>query len=170
MRFILATGWEDGVTDLTKQLVSRLGEGKKVLWLVSGGSNIAASVQAMDTILPELTRSLTILPVDERYGPEGHADSNFAGLMRAGLDTKNATTLRVLQGEKTFEQTAERYEQITAKALGENDVVLAQLGLGADGHTAGILPGSLAAREQKALVAGYKDERFNRLTLTFPTK
>lgn len=167
MQFVLATGWEDGVADLTRYIVHQLARGKKVLWLVSGGSNVAATVEAMGNILPRLTQSLTIMPVDERFGPEGHEDSNFAQLLRAGLRAKKARLVPVLDGQRPFKETLAHYEQISEKAFADSDIIVAQLGIGTDGHIAGILPDSTASHETKALVAGYQDTLYRRLTMTF---
>ncbi len=45
--------------------------------------------------------------------------------------------------------------------------MIGQLGIGTDGHIAGILPGSAAAHETSALVAAYDAAPFKRLTVTF---
>ncbi|HXR50164.1 MAG TPA: 6-phosphogluconolactonase [Verrucomicrobiae bacterium] len=168
MRFILATGWEDGVAGLTQRLVSALAEGKRVLWLVSGGSNIDAAVDVMDTITPRLSQGLSILLADERFGQEGHSDSNWTNLMKAGFKPKRALLLPVLCGKNTLEEALAHYRDIVRKAYAEHDVIVVQLGMGVDGHIAGILPNSAAAKEKKELVVSYKSNPYTRLTLTFP--
>ena len=140
MQIILTAGWEDGVADLTERLVRELAAGKQVLWLVSGGSNIPASAQIMDNIPHDLSHNLTVMLVDERYGKLGHEESNWAQLMSAGFHSDEAKLLPVLQAGLSFEQTIERYSEITKVALANNEIIIAQLGIGPDGHIAGILP------------------------------
>jgi 6-phosphogluconolactonase/glucosamine-6-phosphate isomerase/deaminase len=167
MQYILTTGWEDGVADLTERLVHELAQNKRVLWLVSGGSNIPASAQIMDNIPPELKQNLGVMPADERYGPPGHDDSNWTQLMKAGFKARQATTLPVLQDDLSFEQTIDSYNKLAKKAFSDHQVIIAQLGIGDDGHIAGILPGSPAAADSRALAAGYRSPPLSRLTLTF---
>jgi len=168
MQFIHATDWKDGATSLSRRLLQALSDGKRVLWLTSGGSNTIISVGIMDSISAELSRQLSIMPVDERYGKVGHSNSNWAQLMHAGLKPKAARTLPVLQPGLSFEETVQYYEQMATRAFDDADTVIAQLGIGQDGHIAGILPNSEATKEQTALVVGYQGQPYDRLTLTFP--
>jgi len=168
MRFILTAGWEDGIADLTQCLARRLSGNKKVLWLLSGGSNIPASVEVMHNVPADLSRNLTVSLIDERFGEEGHTDSNWAKLLAAGFDIKQGKLLPVLQTGLSFEKTLERFESIISEGRSGNQTVVAQLGIGEDGHIAGILPDSPAALEKKDLVSGYQSQPFLRLTCTFP--
>ncbi|MDB5170416.1 MAG: hypothetical protein JWO35_110 [Candidatus Saccharibacteria bacterium] len=168
MQYILTTGWEDGIADLTQRLVRELTTGRNVLWLVSGGSNIKASVKIMDNIPSDLSRQLSVMLADERYGDVGHADSNWAQLLEAGFDPQHAQLLPVLQKNLTLEETAQSYNKLAGWAIADADSIIAQLGIGEDGHIAGILPGSGAAAEQIELVVGYHSESYDRLTLTLP--
>lgn len=167
MKYILTAGWDDGIADLIARLVKELSGSKRVLWLTSGGSNITASVQVMDNIAAGQSRNLTVSLADERYGASGHKDSNWAQLMQAGFNGKNAKLLPVLEEGASFEEAIRNYNELVKQEYARNDIVIAQLGIGSDGHTAGILPKSPAAEEQTALVAGYENPPFKRLTLTF---
>lgn len=168
MKFNLTTGWEDGTADLTKRLVTELKNGKKVFWLLSGGSNIGVSVDVMDKISIKLSKNLTIGLADERYGElPDYPESNWTKLMAAGFKAKQATLKPLLKEGLSFEQAVEKYQNIIVDGLKNNDLVLAQLGIGEDGHIAGILPDSPAALEIKSLVCGYQSQPFLRLTLTF---
>jgi 6-phosphogluconolactonase/glucosamine-6-phosphate isomerase/deaminase len=168
MKYILTAGWDDGVADLAERLVRELAAGKHVLWLTSGGSNIPSSVQIMDNISAGLSKQLSVSLADERYGEPGHSESNWAQLMQAGFSGKHATLLPVLKPGVSFEQTIRTYNQLMEKAFASHDVIIAQLGIGPDGHVAGILPHSPATTETTALVTGYKDPPLTRITLTFP--
>ncbi len=168
MKYILTAGWDDGIADLTQHLVRELHAGQQVLWLVSGGSNIEASVRVMRTISVRLSQQLSIMLADERYGPVGHSASNWAQLLAAGFNAKQARMLPVLAADQTFEQAITDYTALATEAFEQADTIVAQLGIGEDGHIAGILPDSTAAHESTALVAGYASPPFKRLTLTFP--
>ncbi len=167
MQFILTAGWEDGVADLTERLVRELADGKRVLWLVSGGSNIPASSQIMDNIPTSMSKNLSVMLVDERYGEVGHAESNWGQLMTSGFNSREATLLPVLQPDLSFEATIDRFNNMAAEALKANDIIIAQLGIGPDGHIAGILPSSTSAKQTDRAVVGCKSTPFDRLTLTF---
>ncbi len=168
MRCILTAGWEDGIADLTQCLARELSAGKKVLWLLSGGSNIPASVEVMDKISADLSQNLSVSLIDERFGKEGHPDSNWTKLLAAGFDIKKGQLLPPLQADLTFDQTVDRYEKIIRDGRKNNQIIIAQLGIGDDGHVAGILPDSPAALERTDLICGYQSQPFLRLTTTFP--
>ncbi|HZL08104.1 MAG TPA: 6-phosphogluconolactonase [Candidatus Dormibacteraeota bacterium] len=167
MKYILTAGWEDGVADLTERLVRELAAGRRVLWLTSGGSNTMPTVQIMANIPANLRSKLSVMPIDERYGETGHDESNWAQLLRAGFEGGEAALLPVLEDGLSFEQTIDRYNQMAIQAFNDNEVIVAQLGVGGDGHVAGILPGSSAATETDDLAVGYRSDPLTRLTLTF---
>jgi 6-phosphogluconolactonase/glucosamine-6-phosphate isomerase/deaminase len=167
MKCIPSSGWEEGIAALTERLMSELTARRKVLWLLSGGSNIATAVEIMSSLPARLTTDLTVTLADERYGPLGHAESNWDQLQKSGLATKRAHLRPVLQVGQTFEQALRYYQQLIAETFAAADAIIALLGIGADGHLAGILPKSSAARS-RALVAGYDSPPLRRLTLTFP--
>lgn len=168
MKYILTAGWDDGIADLTARLARELANKKRVLWLLSGGSNIPASVNIMNNISAELSRNLVISLADERYGEPGHSDSNWEQLLQAGFEAKQAKLLPILRPGQSFEQAIKDYSATIESAMSECDLSIAQLGVGEDGHVAGILPGSPAAAETSATVAGFDSPPLKRLTLTFP--
>jgi 6-phosphogluconolactonase/glucosamine-6-phosphate isomerase/deaminase len=167
MKYILTAAWDDGVADLTARLVRELAAGQRVLWLLSGGSNIPTSVQIMDNLSANHSKNLTVTLGDERYGRPGHLESNWQQLKEAGVDGKQAELLPVLEPAAGFEATRDRYGELIEQAINTNDVVIAQLGIGPDGHVAGILPGSPAVTAD-TLVAAYDAPPLKRLTLAFP--
>lgn len=167
MHFILSASWDQGIADLGQRLSGELAAGKKVLWVTCGGSNIHAAVQVMDSISNELTPNLTIMLSDERYGEVGHADSNWEQLMQAGFNPWQAQLIPTLQPGTSLEETVRGYNQAVQQAMTSNQIIIAQLGIGPDGHIAGILPHSGAAHEEINLVAGYVSTPFTRITMTF---
>lgn len=151
---------------LYQRLVDELEADKRVVWIISGGSNTVAAVNIMAQLAEALQPNLTIMPVDERYGEVGHADSNIAQLLAAGFDDGHARLLEVLKPGLTMQQTATAYAEVVQAAFDDADIIISQLGIGADGHIAGILPASSAVDSQE-LVTSYASEPYQRITMTF---
>ncbi|MDB5184802.1 MAG: hypothetical protein JWN38_610 [Candidatus Saccharibacteria bacterium] len=165
MQFIQTSDRSLGAAALRTRLTKELTDGLRVLWLVSGGSNIAISVAVMDSLPQELTSRLIIMLADERHGPVGHADSNATQLLAAGFDHKQAALVPVLVGDRSLEETRLSYDAEAREAYTESDVIIGQLGMGADGHIAGLLPGS-SGLDSAEFVAAYQTKQYDRLTLT----
>ncbi|MGH7241772.1 MAG: 6-phosphogluconolactonase [Candidatus Saccharimonadales bacterium] len=166
MEFIQTTGWERGIKDLTARLVSELKADKKVLWLIGGGSNIEASVRVMAALPEEQTKNLSIFMTDERYGDVGHIHSNSKQLIEANFQPKDAIFVPMLQPGFSMDETQERYGQALERAVEHAAIVIAQSGIGADGHIAGILPHSPAV-SASGWVTGYQAPNYLRMTMTF---
>jgi 6-phosphogluconolactonase len=166
MKLIYTTKNPDSIAPLTKRLLSELEKpGTKVLWLVGGGSNIALSVAVMQALPAEMTANLAVMLTDERYGPVSHPDSNMKQLFDAGFEPKQATVVPVLMPDISLEETAARYEQVIATAFDAATVIIAQFGIGADGHIAGVLPDTPGVASTDAVV-GYQSDPFTRVSLT----
>lgn len=160
---------QSAVRAIATNICDGLFAGKRVLWLVSGGSNIQAEVDVMRMLRDHADKQLgglAIMPMDERYGIPGHKDSNTEQLRAAGFDPDSATWIDVLMHDLPFDQTLSFYNDVAATALSNAQIVVGQFGLGSDGHTAGILPGSPATEVDKATVVGYEWSDYTRLTLS----
>lgn len=168
MNFIHAENSDGGAHELSAKIVASLKQGKRTLWLVPGGSNIRTAVAVMHAVREGATigelANLTVSLTDERYGPVGHPDSNWRQLEDAGFDFDNVTTIPVLR-DRGFKETAAAFGKDMIAAFTQNEVRIAQLGIGPDGHIAGILPGSPAVTDSEAVVA-YEAGKFQRITLT----
>ncbi|HEY4160911.1 MAG TPA: 6-phosphogluconolactonase [Candidatus Saccharimonadales bacterium] len=153
---------------VAKAICDGLFDGKQVLWLVSGGSNIVVEKGIMDMLHNHVADHLTglaVMPMDERYGPLGHKDSNVQQLREAGFDPGTGALVDVLLHDTPFDQTVSFYNDVAAAALASADVIVGQFGMGGDGHVAGIKPNSPATEADEATVAGYDWEDYQRLTL-----
>lgn len=157
------------IAAITERLCTELRAGKRVLWLISGGSNVAPEVEIMSRLREQcggnLTQ-LTVLPMDERYGERGHAGSNTQMLREAGFDPGAATWIDVLARNMPFDQTIDFYNDVAATTLSSAQVVIGQFGMGDNGHVAGVQPESPAATADETTVAGFTWSDYDRLTLT----
>lgn len=166
MRFVRTEGWDKGTQALAKRLQTELKKNVPVLWLVCGGSNIPASVEVMKTLPDDATQNLAIMLTDERYGEVGHIHSNAKQLMDKGFASKQAIFVPALVPGHSLQETKIRYEEAVRRAFAHAKVIIAQFGIGADGHIAGILPHSPAAASTD-WVAAYETDEHTRITLTF---
>jgi 6-phosphogluconolactonase len=168
LTFYKVSGAAEAANALQKRLLQELSGHKRVLWFVTGGSNIALSVAIMSNIPVESRANLAIMLTDERYGSFDHPDSNARQLREAGFDTSGATFIPVLTPENlSLEAACSRYQDALKTAFTYADVVIAQFGIGPDGHIAGILPHSPAVQARK-LATGYDGGNFVRITITPP--
>jgi 6-phosphogluconolactonase/glucosamine-6-phosphate isomerase/deaminase len=141
---------------------------KRVLWLVSGGSNAVIEKNIMDMVRNHAGGNLTgmaILPMDERYGKPGHSDSNAQQLREIGFNPGNAIWVDVLMHDTPLDQTVSFYSDVISAALANASIIVGQFGMGTDGHVAGIKPNSPATVTDESTVAGYEWEDYTRMTL-----
>ena len=159
---------DDGAVIVAEKIGDYLKQDKKVLWLLSGGSNISIEVETLKILKTKFSKNLkenlAVTLTDERYGPVGQADSNWQQLITAGFDLKSVRSLPVLCGLE-FNETVVKFGKNYRDLVAGADVVLGQFGIGPDGHTAGVLPNTVGV-SAKATACGYVSEKFTRITLT----
>jgi 6-phosphogluconolactonase len=105
---------------------------------------------------------------DERHVAPDHPDSNYRMAHEALLSrvpVLESNVHRVRSENPSAQEAADEYEKIIVPRL---DLIL--LGLGTDGHTASIFPGSEVLHETKRLIAAPWVEKLNayRITMTLP--
>ena len=113
-------------------------------------------------------RDVSVYFGDERWVPVHDHDSN-EGMARVTLldQIQPAAVHSMYHAGETPEAAARAYEQ---RLRGAPPIDLVHLGLGDDGHTASLFPGSPALDEANALVVATGDDHHphGRLTFTFP--
>jgi 6-phosphogluconolactonase len=115
---------------------------------------------------------------DERHMPPDHPESNYRMAQAAMLLIISAipeNIFRIPAEEKdaeraarAYQQTIERVFQLTPGEFPRFDLIL--LGIGPDGHTASLFPGTKALEESRRFVVANWMDKFNayRITMTFP--
>jgi len=112
--------------------------------------------------------AVTILFGDERWVPVDEPDSNEGMARFAFVDQVMPRAVHSMRhAGKTIEEAAAAYDRLV-RELGT--IGLVHLGLGPDGHTASLFPGSPALDEKERLVVPTGDDLHPhpRLTFTFP--
>lgn len=134
---------------------------------LSGGSTAEACYRALADA-PELEwRSVVVLFGDERFVPVEHEDSNEGMARRVLLDRIETGAIHSAAVGATPRAAAAAYDRLV-RALGP--VGLVHLGLGEDGHTASLFPGSPALEVADRMVVATGDDRHphRRITFTYP--
>jgi len=138
---------------------------------VSGGTTPWLMLRALaEADLP--WSGVHVTQVDERIAPAGHADRNLTHL-RESLRTAPLTEdqLHAMPVEQAdLDAGAQRFARTLELIAGTPPVIdLVHLGLGADGHTASLVPGDAVldvADRDVAITGVYMGRR--RMTLTYP--
>jgi 6-phosphogluconolactonase len=107
---------------------------------------------------------------DERSVPPDHPDSNYRMAMKAGFEKMDIPPAHIhrMPAETEIEKNAHAYEKAIRKVLQGRSFDLVMLGMGEDGHTASLFPGTEALQAKGAVAANYIPEKNTwRMTLTF---
>jgi 6-phosphogluconolactonase len=141
---------------------------------LSGGSTPKAIYQLIASKYPDALDwdRVYLFWSDERAVPPNHPDSNYKMAMDNGfqdLPISPAFTYR-MRAEGNIEQAAKDYQELISRELGPRLFDLIMLGVGEDGHTASLFPGTSVLDEETKLVASVllPETKTKRMTLTFP--
>lgn len=139
---------------------------------VSGGRTPWQMLRALaDEDVP--WKGVHLVQIDERVAPAGHLDRNLTHIRESLLEHAplRPEQMHAMPVEETdLEAAAMNYAATLRQIAGAPPVLdLAHLGLGADGHTASLVPGDPVLKVSAADVAptGVYQQR-RRMTLTYP--
>ncbi len=139
---------------------------------VSGGKTPWQMLRALcDEDVP--WKRMHVVQVDERIAPAGDPDRNLTHLRESLLEHAPLAPERIHAmpvEEMDLEAAAQSYARTLEQIAGTPPVLdLAHLGLGADGHTASLVPGDpvLNVHDRDVALTGFYQKR-RRMTLTYP--
>lgn len=135
---------------------------------LSGGATARACYSKLATTVGVDWSTVEAFFGDERWVPVHHPDSNEGMARLTLLDEVVPRTIHSMYGAGTTpESAAESYDALL-RAHGPIDLV--HLGMGVDGHTASLFPGSPALEEGDRLVVATGDalHPHHRVTFTYP--
>lgn len=159
----------DLIADAARAAVAARG---RFVMAASGGRTPWLMLRALgDRDLP--WAQVHVVQVDERVAPAGHADRNLTHLLESLLahSPLRREQVHAMPVElPDLDDAAARYAATLRELAGTPPVLdLVLLGLGADGHTASLVPGdpALAVLDRDVAIAGpYQGRR--RMTLAYP--
>jgi 6-phosphogluconolactonase len=134
---------------------------------LSGGGTARTCYELLATAAVEW-EDVEVFFGDERWVPIHDPDSNEGMARIAFLDEVEPRAIHSMRNAgDTPPAAADRYDQLLQDAP---PIGLVHLGLGPDGHTASLLPGSPALEERDRFVVATGDDQHphQRLTLTLP--
>lgn len=109
---------------------------------------------------------------DERCVPPTSDESNYKSAMENGIGSLGIPEEQIfrVKGENDPKEAAQEYEELIKKHVAQERFDLIMLGMGDDGHTASLFPGTEALNETKRLVVANFVPKLDtwRVTFTFP--
>lgn len=166
---------EDPVAAVAERLVALLGQAAPTYVALSGGSTPRPLYRRLGTELRERIPwdRVTLFQVDERWLPPDHPDSNW-NMIREELVSRvppvAAYPIDTCAADPTRDYEARLRNVVPTAKGGAPELDLVLLGMGADGHTASLFPGTAALEERRRLVIESEGPppHSRRITLTLP--
>ena len=168
---------ETAVETISNHIKATLVDQKYFILGLSGGNTPRPIYKALAEVEGIDWNQVIITFGDERTVPPDHEDSNYKMAydnLLSKIDIPDANVLR-MKGELDPEVAAKHYEEELIEAADKlgvetfrHDLLL--LGLGDDGHTASLFPGTKALHETDRLCVAnvVPQQNTTRLTLTYP--
>lgn len=164
----------DPAADLAERLVAVLNAADAPTIAVSGGSTPRALFRQLARQYREEVSwdKVRVYQVDERCVPPDHDDSNWKMIHEELLDKLPLRAYRLAAerpgGADDYEALLRRDLPAGDHGLPAFDVIL--LGMGSDGHTASLFPGTQAEHETERLIVRNPVPQLSteRVTMTFP--
>lgn len=168
----------------------KIEKNEPVLFLCTGGTTASIAVAVCNELLERcgdkkgcLKWLFTVSLADERFGPEGHPESNWSKLIELGLPLHQIAAIPLLKDSRTddaaFAEAVRHYNAFLTEAAEKRQAgklhVAALLGIGTDDQIAGILPGCPAIDPEAGShhdivnlpwAAGYRSSIFTRMTIS----
>ena len=159
------------------EVLTGAGSSRPAHVVLAGGSTPERCYALLAGVHPGVWEDVHFWFGDERTVPPDHDDSNFLMATRTLLSEIGAPDGRIhrMRGEDDPHEAARAYEDeireivpSSPSALPAFDLIL--LGMGDDGHTASLFPGTDALHNSSRLVVANEvpQQRTTRITLTYP--
>lgn len=158
------TRLDDPALFIIASVLRELDQGKKVLLFLTGGSSVAVGARISELLQGKDLKNLVVTLTDERYVPVNNPDSNYFQLLQKGFSMPTAKVIPILTDEER-DITVQKFNEKLNEEFMQAEYKMGLFGIGADGHTAGILPESKAVTSPD-LAFGYDTEKFSRITMT----
>lgn len=155
--------FHSAVIQITQAVAAASQRQQPVLLLLSGGS-AAQLIPELFSALEPYQLQLTISLADERYVAIGSEASNWSAVDAVRNRLPDAQFWPILRGENRS-HTAAAFDGFLQDAIHGGSSIIGLMGIGADGHIAGIKPHSPAC-ESMSNAIGFRGDDFERITIT----
>jgi len=155
------------IADAARHCIVRSG---RFTLAVSGGSTPLTMLGYLGK-LPMSWDGVEIFQVDERIAPRDDADRNFTGLEQKLVKEAKLPPQQIhpMPVEKKFAVGMREYVETITRIAGDPPVLdLVHLGLGADGHTASLLPDDNILDSQEIIAISREYQGRRRMSMTYP--
>ena len=154
--------WQRAADLLFEKINKENGKGKKIFLLLSGGSALSIYQELANKIQNIEIRpgNVAIGQLDERFRPDSETDINSLAIEKTGLieilKNKEVPFYKIPQ-TGTFREAAFNYDKLLTKLFLSFDYKMAVLGIGKDGHIAGLLRSYKNEWDKDRMVVGYEN-------------